>query len=98
MSKYPIPDVCDTFSFDHPLIKKPYINFSDRFPCLSPKFHSLYSTLKTNYGPIFLKQKGGRIKIKAIKCRDITCFICKSKSLKTSKDEIKCALFDQYIR
>jgi hypothetical protein len=73
---------------------KPIINLTNNSTFLSPKFVSLYSTKKTNCGPIFLKQKFGQIKIKSIDCKNRYCFICTNNILITTKNNIKCALFD----
>jgi hypothetical protein len=93
---------CDTnnasgiIPFDYSLLKKPYIDLNDNIAI--PKFISLYSIQSTNCGPIFLRQTSRKIKIKTIKCKDRTCFICKNTSLKISRDSIKCAFFDPYTR
>ncbi|GBC04281.1 hypothetical protein RclHR1_00560008 [Rhizophagus clarus] len=81
-------------SFEHPFItrKKPYINLNNDFTESSPKFISLYSTQKTNYGPAFLKQNCKKIKLKFVNCKTNTI-----EQLKASKNDIKCLCIDIYI-
>lgn len=78
--------------FDYSIrnFRKPIINLTNNNTCLSPKFISLYSTNKANYGPIFLKQKCGQIKIKSIDCKNSNCF----NKISLTINDIKCALFD----
>jgi hypothetical protein len=75
ISNYHIHDAYNTIPFNHKFMKKPYINLDDDIAgsCLYPKFISLYSTQKTNYGPIFLKQNCKQIRIKSINCKCKTC-------------------------
>ncbi|CAB4388239.1 unnamed protein product [Rhizophagus irregularis] len=93
---YHIHNASYIMPFDYSIknFNKPIINLTNNNTCLSPKFISLYSTKKTNYGPIFLKQKSGQIKIKSIDCNNSNCFICKNNILITTKNNIKCAFFD----
>ncbi|GBC04286.1 hypothetical protein RclHR1_00560013 [Rhizophagus clarus] len=87
--------------FDYSLLNKhkPYIDFDSKIvgSGLNPKFISLYSTQKTNYGPIFLKQKSKKIKTKIINCKKKSCYICKNKTLLISENNVKCVFFDPYI-
>ncbi|PKY53317.1 hypothetical protein RhiirA4_547598 [Rhizophagus irregularis] len=92
---YHIHNASYIMPFDYSTFKnKPIINLTNNNTCLSPKFISLYSTEKTNCGPIFLKQKIRQIKIKSIDCKNSNCFICKNNTLITTKNNIKCAFFD----
>ncbi len=96
---YHVYNAHDMVPFDYSKLKKrPFIEINNNVTgsCLNPKFISLYSTQKTNYGPIFLKQKSKKIKTKSIICEDKTCFICKNKTLEVSINNIKCVFFDPY--
>ncbi|RIA81538.1 hypothetical protein C1645_744442 [Glomus cerebriforme] len=96
ISNYHIRNAYDMIPFKYSFIlKRPYIDITAG-SCLNPKFISLYSTEKTNYGPIFLKQKSSKIKTKSIICKDRNCFICKNNTLNISDNNIKCAFFDPY--
>ncbi|EXX72625.1 hypothetical protein RirG_067520 [Rhizophagus irregularis DAOM 197198w] len=64
---------------------------------LNTKYISLYSTEKTNLGPIFLYQKGGEIKLQYIDCKCKACCICKD-GLILSEKNIEYAYFDPDIR
>ncbi|CAB5388604.1 unnamed protein product [Rhizophagus irregularis] len=85
ISNYNISSAYDIISFDRSFSrkKKLYIKRSNLFI-------SLYSTLETNCGPIFLKQNYEKIRTKSIKCG---CK-CKVKPLEISGNNIKCAFFD----
>ncbi|GBB92915.1 hypothetical protein RclHR1_20810002 [Rhizophagus clarus] len=102
VSNYHVPNAYDIIPFDYSLLNKPYINFNNDITgtgsCINPKFISLYSTQKTNYGPIFLKQKSKKIKTKIVNCKNRACFVCKNKTLIISRDNVKCVFFDPYIR
>jgi hypothetical protein len=75
------------------LVKKYYINnLHDDVTNSSPKFISLYSTQKTNCGPMFLKQSYKEIEIEIINCK---CE-CNIKNIKLSKDYIECSFLDPY--
>ncbi|PKB98823.1 hypothetical protein RhiirA5_506018 [Rhizophagus irregularis] len=99
ISKYHIPNAYNIIPFDYSLLNKPFIDFNNNITgsCINPKFISLYSTQKTNYGPIFLKQKSKKIKTKIIKCKKSACLACKNKTITISKDNVKCVFFDPYV-
>jgi hypothetical protein len=89
-----ISNAYNIVSFDYSLLNKPYIDFNNT----NPKFISLYSTKRINYGPIFLKQNSKKIKPKIINCKNRNCPICKNETIIISKDSIKCVFFGPYIR
>jgi hypothetical protein len=91
ISNYHVRNACDIINFNYSLLKKPYIVTQS---CLNPKFISLYSTQRTNYGPIFLKRQNKKIKTKIINCKNKNCDACKNKMLAISKNYIKCVFFD----
>ncbi|CAB4494229.1 unnamed protein product [Rhizophagus irregularis] len=73
------------------------ILFKRKYESLNPKYVSLYSTGENNCGPIFLKQKTNKIKVKYLKnsCDEINC-ICKNKTFKKSINNLKYVYFDPY--
>ncbi|PKY55765.1 hypothetical protein RhiirA4_548892 [Rhizophagus irregularis] len=99
ISNYHVPNAYNIIPFDYSLLNKPFIDFNNNITgsCINPKFISLYSTQRTNYGPIFLKQKSKKIKTKIIKCKNSACLVCKNKSITISKDNVKCVFFDPYV-
>ncbi|GBB84211.1 hypothetical protein RclHR1_10830002 [Rhizophagus clarus] len=81
--------------FNFKLLGNPFIDLNTA--SINPKCVSLYLSKNNNYKPMFLKQKINQIKIKYLNCNcKKTCFICKNKPLKISKNEnnIECILFD----
>ncbi|PKY58186.1 hypothetical protein RhiirA4_479882 [Rhizophagus irregularis] len=92
ISNYHIPNAYNIIPFNYSLLNKPFIDFNNNITgsYINPKFISLYSTQKTNYGPIFLKQKNKKIETKIIKCKESACLACKNKSITISKDNVKC--------
>ncbi|RIA86222.1 hypothetical protein C1645_829602 [Glomus cerebriforme] len=94
ISNYHINNAYDTIPFSYSLMKKPYIDLNNDITA-KPKFISLYSTQKTNIGPIFLKQNCKIIETKSVNCKCKCSF--KNKPLIISKNNIECSLFDPYI-
>ncbi|CAB5383625.1 unnamed protein product [Rhizophagus irregularis] len=84
------------------LRNKPYINLKEKFARqsinnLDPKCVSLVLSGDNNYTPIYLNQSRDQITIEYVECRcNITCSICKEKTLKIStsnKDHASCSIF-----
>ncbi|CAB4474378.1 unnamed protein product [Rhizophagus irregularis] len=98
ISDYQNLNTCNIIPFEYPnysiMKKKPYINLNNNVANSSPKFISLFSTQKTNCGPMFLKQNYKKIEIKIIDCRCKCNF--KNKPLETSKNYIECSFLDPY--
>jgi hypothetical protein len=93
ISKYHVPSAYSIIPFGYSLNEPCIDNIT-----INPKFISLYLTQRTNYGPIFLKQKNKKIKPKIINCKNRECFICENKTLKISTDRVRCVFFDPYMR
>ncbi|RGB27963.1 hypothetical protein C1646_819427 [Rhizophagus diaphanus] len=93
ISKYHVPSAYRIIPFGQSLNEPCIDNIT-----LNPTFLSLYLTQRTNYGPIFLKQKNKKIKPEIINCKNSECIVCENKTLKISIDRVKCVFFDPYIR
>jgi hypothetical protein len=97
ISNYSASNLFESLPFNFNLIGKPFIKFDSG---IEPKFVGLCLS-KNNYNPVFLSHKINQIKIKYLNCNcKRTCFICKNKILKLSKNEnnIECMMFDPYMR
>jgi hypothetical protein len=89
----------ESLPFNFKLMKNPFIdlNNTNNNSIINPKYVSLYLSKSDNYKPMFVNQKINQIKIKYLNCNcKKTCFICKNKTLKISKNEnnIECILFE----
>ncbi|RIA88010.1 hypothetical protein C1645_853340 [Glomus cerebriforme] len=98
ISDFPASNFYRSLSFNFKILKTPFIGLD---PCsINPKCISLYLTKNDNYNnykPIFLDQKIKQIKIKYVDCNcKKTCFICKNKTVRISKDEnnAECIFFE----
>jgi hypothetical protein len=101
ISKYSNPD-CGISSFtnnnslniDMKNLFKSKFNKSDSLKNRKIKYISLHSSGENNCGPIFLKQKSGKITRHIIdtSCEEATC-ICKNKTLMKSKNNLEYAFF-----
>ncbi|PKC15387.1 hypothetical protein RhiirA5_486183 [Rhizophagus irregularis] len=90
ISDYCTSNTYNTFSFKHPIMKKPYIKLNNDVAG-SPKFISLYSAQKTIRELAFLNQNCKKITLVSISGYSIVI------NLLTSKDYFECLSFDLCI-
>ncbi|CAB4426297.1 unnamed protein product [Rhizophagus irregularis] len=97
ISNYPISDFYESFPFSFKVLKKtPFVNLDTK--SITPKCVSLYLSKNNEYKPPFLNQRINQIKVKYLDCKcSRTCFICKNKNVKISKNEVECILFDHMV-